>query len=134
MTGLSARRDKTGVAWEDWDLWIRLARAGARFRTVPVKTWEYRLGKWSPATWSQDTTPPQFRLLEARYGAGQTFADVTATVVSHVANGTLILYATNEMLGGDPAVNQLKELQITYLIDGHIARRSFVEGSALALP
>lgn len=34
----------TGVPYEDWDLLIRLARAGARFRCVPFETWEYRIG------------------------------------------------------------------------------------------
>ena len=28
--------------WEDWDLWNRMADAGARFEVVPVVTWTYR--------------------------------------------------------------------------------------------
>lgn len=30
------------VMGEDWDLWLRLNEAGARFLAVPVKTWVYR--------------------------------------------------------------------------------------------
>jgi Glycosyltransferase like family 2 len=34
-----------GPVWaEDWHLWLRLARAGARFVCVPVATWRYRDG------------------------------------------------------------------------------------------
>jgi hypothetical protein len=33
----------TGATADDWDLWIRLAEAGARFRCVPVETWWYRV-------------------------------------------------------------------------------------------
>ena len=32
----------TSKPWEDWDMWLRLARAGARFRCVPTQTWTYR--------------------------------------------------------------------------------------------
>jgi GT2 family glycosyltransferase len=35
---------ESGATWEDWDLNIRMARAGARFLFVPVTTWVYRLG------------------------------------------------------------------------------------------
>jgi|LakMenE01Jun11ns_1017448.scaffolds.fasta_scaffold9939438_2 glycosyltransferase involved in cell wall biosynthesis len=28
--------------YEDWDLWVKLLKAGARFTCVPVKTWCYR--------------------------------------------------------------------------------------------
>jgi hypothetical protein len=31
-----------GGRWEDWDLWNRMADAGARFVTVPKATWTYR--------------------------------------------------------------------------------------------
>lgn len=30
------------VAGEDWDLWLRLSEAGARFHHVPVRTWYWR--------------------------------------------------------------------------------------------
>jgi glycosyltransferase involved in cell wall biosynthesis len=30
--------------YEDWGLWLRLSRLGARFVHVPVKTWCYRFG------------------------------------------------------------------------------------------
>ena len=32
--------------FEDWELWRTLARVGAKFRCVPVKTWQYRPGDW----------------------------------------------------------------------------------------
>ncbi len=51
--------DWTGGAWtegghfgrshrnmEDWELWVRLARTGARFRCLPIETWRYRIGDW----------------------------------------------------------------------------------------
>ena len=40
------RRFSGDATWEDWDMWIRLAQAGARFRCVPVETWDYRSGGW----------------------------------------------------------------------------------------
>jgi hypothetical protein len=35
---------------EDWELWRRLAAAGARFRCVPVETWQGRPGDWPRMT------------------------------------------------------------------------------------
>lgn len=37
-------RDSSQVAhgWEDWDLWLRLLDAGARFECAPTPTWVYR--------------------------------------------------------------------------------------------
>jgi hypothetical protein len=36
----------TGAPFEDWDLWLRLARLGARFVCLPEITWRYRQGDW----------------------------------------------------------------------------------------
>jgi hypothetical protein len=41
-----ARLFSTGATWDDWDLWLRLAAAGAKFVCVPVQTWDYRSGDW----------------------------------------------------------------------------------------
>lgn len=32
--------------FEDWNLWLRALRAGARFLCVPEVTWTYRKGDW----------------------------------------------------------------------------------------
>lgn len=39
-------RFATGATFDDWDMWIRLARADASFCCVPVETWDYRSGDW----------------------------------------------------------------------------------------
>ncbi len=39
---LIARQFPSGCAYEDWDLWLRMAQAGMRFRCVPAMTWVYR--------------------------------------------------------------------------------------------
>ena len=41
------RYTATNATWEDWDLWVRLARAGARFACVPTETWCYSWGDWN---------------------------------------------------------------------------------------
>jgi hypothetical protein len=125
---------KTGVEWEDWDLLIRLARAGARFRCLPLETWEYRAGKWRAIlSWEQDE-PADFRVLAARYGIEGAFSDVTNWVSAYVTNGRLAFQASNNALGGDPAVSRRKEFQITYSVDGEVRERRFNEGSWVKLP
>ena len=134
----SERRDgvfsETGVPYEDWDLLIRLARAGARFRCVPFETWVYRLGNWRRILTLEDSKASVFRVLDARYGIDGAFFDVTAVVTAYVINSGLAFQATNDALGGDPAVNHVKELQITYSVDGEVEERVFTEGSWVSLP
>jgi hypothetical protein len=140
---------ETGVPYEDWDLLIRLARAGGRFRCVPFETWHYRIGDWrrnmtSEADEPQDREAPAahvpaarrgaFRVLDARYGIDGNFVDVTTAVTAYVANDGLAFEASNDAFGGDPAVNNPKELQIIYAVAGEVQQRLFPEGSWVRLP
>jgi hypothetical protein len=125
---------ETGVAYEDWDLLIRLARAGARFRCVPFETWVYRAGPWRRIlTWEDDETSA-FRVISARYGIEGAFVDVTNLVTGYVSYGGLEFQATNDALGGDPAVDHVKEFQITYSVDDEVKERRFVEEDWVRLP
>jgi hypothetical protein len=123
----------TGVAWEDWDLLIRLARAGARFRCVPVETWHYRVGDWTHTLTSQTIINRGFRVLEARYGSSDTMVDVTDVVTTHAEYGNWTFGVTNDTMGGDPAVGRVKELTVTYTVDGETVTRSFNEGETAQL-
>ncbi len=40
-------RAPVGQPHEDWDLWIRMLDAGARFESIPEKCWTYRFGPWA---------------------------------------------------------------------------------------
>lgn len=124
----------TGVPYEDWDLLIRLARAGARFRCVPFETWEYRIGDWRRIlTWAGEEAAA-FRVLHARYGTGEAFWDVTDKVAAYASDTGLAFQASNDAFGGDPAVNQVKEFRITYSAGGAVTERQFTEGSWVSLP
>jgi hypothetical protein len=125
---------ETGVEWEDWDLLIRLARAGARFRCVPLETWDYRAGQWRAVlSWEKDE-PPAFEVLAARYGIDGALSDVTHWVSAYVTNGRLAFRASNNALGGDPAVGRAKYLHLTFSVDGEVRERQFREGSWVELP
>jgi len=133
---------ETGVPYDDWDLLIRLARAGARFRCVPFETWIYRVGDWRHNSDEEYSEAPEdkrkkaanFRVLDARYGTEEAFIDVTTVVAAYVTNGQLAFQATNDVFGGDPAVDQNKEFQIIYSVDGEVEQRLFNEQSWVRLP
>ena len=36
----------SACTWQDWYLWLNMARHGARFITVPTVTWQWRRGEW----------------------------------------------------------------------------------------
>jgi hypothetical protein len=42
--GKGGHYDRSPACFEDWELFRRLLRLGARFRCVPVETWRYRIG------------------------------------------------------------------------------------------
>jgi len=125
---------ETGVPYEDWDLLIRLARAGARFRCVPFETWVYRVGDWRRILTLEDNEAPDFQVLHARYGIEGAFMDVTNVVAARVTNNGLAFQATNDAFGADPAFNRVKEFKITYSVDGEVEERLFPEGSWITLP
>jgi hypothetical protein len=150
---------ETGVPYEDWDLLIRLARAGGRFRCVPFETWHYRIGDWRRNMTSEDDGPGDdeakddeakddeapavrvpaarrgdFRVLDARYGADGDFLDVTNAVTAYVTDGGLAFEASSDAFGGDSAVNHTKEFRIIYAVDGEVQQRLFLEGSWVSLP
>jgi hypothetical protein len=152
---------ETGVPYDDWDLVIRLARAGARFRCVPFETWVYRVGDWrhsgtgesdedndaennedNDAENNENNDAPSFehnkvlnfRVLDARYGIEGAFVDVTNMVSAQVTDDGLAFQATNDVFGGDPAVNHTKEFQIFYSVDGEVEQRLFTEGNWVRLP
>jgi hypothetical protein len=128
---------ETGVAYEDWDLLLRLARAGARFRCVPVETWEYRVGDWRTilSTEADEAREPRDLLvLNATYGAEDAFLDVTEAVKALITSTGLAFQATNEAFGADPAVGHLKDLHLTYSVDDDPQERLYQEGTWVNLP
>src|SRR5262249_47169185 len=52
------------------------------------------------------------QVIKADYGAGQRRMDVTQRVQSFMQNGYLNFQVSNEVLGGDPAPGQPKELRL----------------------
>jgi hypothetical protein len=124
----------TGAEFEDWDLLIRLARAGARFRCAPFETWIYRSGNWRRTlTWKGEDTPG-FRVVSARYGIDGSFADVT-NLVAHIATDEGVEFEVdNDAFGMDPAEDHVKEFRITYSVDGVVTERLFTEGDSVNLP
>jgi hypothetical protein len=46
----ATRRFASGAAWEDWGLWIRMAKAGAKFVCIPQGTYDYLAGAPERAT------------------------------------------------------------------------------------
>jgi len=75
-----------------------------------------------------------FRIDRATYGAGAQTRDVTALLQSRVANNRLDLPVNNDAMGGDPAYNQVKQLQLTYEWGGQVHEITANENDLLALP
>jgi len=75
-----------------------------------------------------------FDVLFARYGADNTWRDVTAALRMKVRDGTLKFAVLNEELGGDPVPNVAKRLELTYSQGGGTYSKTASESEVLSLP
>jgi HEAT repeat protein len=76
-------------------------------------------------------------IIEAQYGAGSSWKDVTALVRKQAGDSRLILIeggASNTGLGGDPAPGQVKQLKIQYRLNGKAGEATFAENALILLP
>jgi len=74
------------------------------------------------------------RILSARYGEQDTFADVLKLVVNAVVDDSLSLAVENDTLGGDPLENVVKRLDIEYEYNGLRQTATFAEHETAVLP
>ena len=82
--------------------------------------------------------PPELKIVKAEYGAfgnAETeCVDVTRTVKTAVKDGHRRIHATNDMAGGDPAPNEVKELCVEYIAGGAHRAQTVAENQTLELP
>lgn len=74
------------------------------------------------------------RIIRATYGAHRHGADVAAQLQAMVRDGQLSLHVNNDSMGGDPAPNKHKTLDVTYSFRGREQRVTVEEGSTLTIP
>ncbi len=74
------------------------------------------------------------RIVQASYGAGNRRRDVTSRLQSLVRNNRLDVLVNNNTMGGDPALGQPKNLQLTYEYQGQRRNTNMSEGGRLTVP
>jgi uncharacterized delta-60 repeat protein len=81
-------------------------------------------------------TPPQqdLNILEAQYGANETYNDVSSIIESNVINGSVSMQINNSAMGGDPVFGSVKELFIRYNYGGTEFTLTVQEGQMLNIP
>jgi alpha-L-rhamnosidase len=104
--------------------------------------WE--MGLLNPEDWqakwidAPTTVPGEIHgvvaILKANYGTGQQTNDVTGIVAGRLQGNALSLPVINEVFGGDPRLNQTKELRVIYTIDGEKHEVAAAEGATLTIP
>jgi DnaJ-like protein len=70
----------------------------------------------------------------AIYGAGKKMHDITAPLNAEVHDGRLRIPVTNGTMGGDPAKNKPKTLQVWYTFNGRQFQVTLNENDMLDLP
>jgi len=80
----------------------------------------------------QSLMPRQVKVLDAQWGDGVTWVDVTKTVQAHVKDGRLHIVADADAFGAN--VGSHKELRITYQLEGLAPRtQSFGDGATVEI-
>lgn len=74
------------------------------------------------------------RILQASYGAGNRRRDVTDRLQRMVRHNRLNVLVNNNSMGGDPAFNQSKTLQVTYEYQGQQRNANVSEWTNLTIP
>jgi hypothetical protein len=77
--------------------------------------------------------PAPFKVVKAEYGAEDQKTDVTKSVAARLVNGSLLIQADNETLGGDPAPGKTKQLEVTVEYNGKTAVFTAREGARLEI-
>jgi len=80
--------------------------------------------------------PISLEILDAEYGAGSTFVDVTEILRKHAGNLPLITLPSgqyNSVFKGDPAPGAPKQLRVKFRIDGETGEASFQENAPIIL-
>ncbi len=84
--------------------------------------------------------PPQpaygggLQIIRADYGIDNRFANVTSRLASLIQGNSLSLRVTNESMGGDPAEDHPKALNVWYSFNGRVANVTVNEKDTLNLP
>ncbi len=89
-----------------------------------------------PSEAAKPAGPANLTIIQATYTArdGAGSADVTAKVASLVKDDTLNFEVTPNTLGGDPALNHLKDLVVEYELHGNRRTTRAVDFSPLTIP
>jgi hypothetical protein len=74
------------------------------------------------------------QILRADYGIDNRFANVTSRLASYIQGNSLSLRVTNETMGGDPADDHPKVLNVWYSFNGRSAHVLINEKDTLNLP
>ena len=62
---------------------------------------------------------------------GQVPVDVTKIVAKMLKNNSLSVPVKNDVLGGDPALNHVKQLRVSYTMNGDKRETTATEGTTL---
>ncbi len=74
------------------------------------------------------------QITHAEYGAGSKTRDVTSVLAAMIQGNSLRVRVTNDAMGGDPADEHHKVLNVSYVYNGRPGQVSVNEGDSLNLP
>ena len=79
----------------------------------------------------------KLEIVKAEYGAGESLKDVTSVLQKQAGDLpliTLVSASYNTSFGGDPAPSTVKQLKVSYRINGKAAEATFAEDAVIVFP
>lgn len=104
----------------------------------------FEVGLLAPSEWKaawiadpvNHHSTSSLKLIRASYETpdGKVSKDVLSQLTRRVKNNVLYLRVTNNNLGGDPAKDLVKQLRVTYEVDGQRMEKIYAENETIDLP
>jgi len=82
----------------------------------------------------EDTGSPPLTILSARYGSGESYCDVTDTLMKRLEKPGLHIRVDNDLVPADPSPGDLKELVVEYELNGQRHSKKVVQREMLSIP
>jgi class 3 adenylate cyclase len=75
-----------------------------------------------------------FKIIKAIYGTAEKTVNVTAELISQIKGNRIDTFVTNYLLGGDPTPGITKSLDVEYICNGEVLKKTARENARIQLP
>lgn len=112
---------------------VATAKAGTIAANTPPRSGQNATGDDALSPAGEANNASSLVILEAKYGARETWVDLTERVGAASRSGLLIMVAHSALVGKDPVPGVSKQLKLRYRLQGRVYEQSYGDHSVVLL-